>query len=91
MKEGQPALYYVTAPTRETAERSPHLEAFRARGYEVLFVLDPIDELWLRLPREFEGKKLVSVAKSAVDLAWHIVAAEHRPVCAATGAQHAHA
>ena len=68
MKEGQPALYYVTAPTRETAERSPHLEAFRARGYEVLFFLDPIDELWLRLPREFEGKKLVSVAKGAVDL-----------------------
>ena len=68
MKEGQPAIYYVTAPTRETAERSPHLEAFRARGYEVLFFLDPIDELWLRLPREFEGKKLVSVAKGAVDL-----------------------
>jgi molecular chaperone HtpG len=68
MKEGQPAAYYVTAPTRETAERSPHLEAFRARGYEVLFFLDPIDELWLRLPREVEGKKLVSVAKGAVDL-----------------------
>jgi molecular chaperone HtpG len=68
MKEGQPAVYYVTAPTRETAERSPHLEAFRARGYEVLFFLDPIDELWLRLPREVEGKTLVSVAKGAVDL-----------------------
>ena len=68
MKEGQPALYYVTAPTRETAERSPHLEAFRARGYEVLFFLDPIDELWLGLPREVEGKPLVSVTKGAVDL-----------------------
>jgi molecular chaperone HtpG len=68
MKEGQPAIYYVTAPNRETAERSPHLEAFRARGYEVLFFLDPIDELWLRLPREVEGKTLVSVAKGAVDL-----------------------
>jgi len=68
MKDGQPAVYYVTAPTRETAERSPHLEAFRARGYEVLFFLDPIDELWLRLPREVEGKTLVSVAKGAVDL-----------------------
>ena len=68
MKEGQPAVYYVTAGTREVAERSPHLEAFRARGYEVLFFLDPIDELWLRLPREVEGKKLVSVAKGAVDL-----------------------
>ena len=68
MKEGQPAIYYVTAPTRETGERSPHLEAFRARGYEVLFFLDPIDELWLRLPREVEGKKLVSVAQGAVEL-----------------------
>jgi molecular chaperone HtpG len=68
MKAGQPAVYYVTAPSRETAERSPHLEAFRARGYEVLFFLDPIDELWLRLPREVEGKPLVSVAKGAVDL-----------------------
>ena len=68
MKEGQAAIYYVTAATREAAERSPHLEAFRARGYEVLFFLDPIDELWLRLPREFEGKALVSVAKGAVDL-----------------------
>ena len=68
MKGGQPAIYHVTATSREVAERSPHLEAFRARGYEVLFFLDPIDELWLRLPREFEGKPLTSVAKGAVDL-----------------------
>ena len=64
MKEGQPAIYYLTAASREAAERSPHLEAFRARGYEVLFFLDPIDELWLRLPREFEGKPLMSVARA---------------------------
>jgi molecular chaperone HtpG len=68
MKAGQPAIYYLTAASRDAAERSPHLEAFRARGYEVLFFLDPIDELWLRLPREVEGKTLVSVAKGAVDL-----------------------
>jgi len=68
MKEGQPAIYYLTAGSRDAAERSPHLEAFRARGYEVLFFLDPIDELWLRLPREFEGKTLASVATGAVDL-----------------------
>ena len=68
MKEGQPAIYYLTAASRDAAERSPHLEAFRARGYEVLFFLDPVDELWLRLPREFEGKTLTSVAKGAVDL-----------------------
>ena len=68
MKAGQPAIYYATAASREAAERSPHLEAFRARGYEVLFFLDPIDELWLRLPREVEGKPLAAVAKGDVAL-----------------------
>jgi molecular chaperone HtpG len=69
MKEGQPAIYYLTATSRDVAERSPHLEAFRARGYEVLFFLDPVDELWLRMRREFEGKTLTSVAQGTVDLA----------------------
>jgi molecular chaperone HtpG len=68
MKEGQPAIYYLTAASRDAAERSPHLEAFRARGYEVLLFLDPIDELWLRMRREFEGKTLTSVAQGTVDL-----------------------
>jgi molecular chaperone HtpG len=68
MKEGQPAIYYLTAASRDAAERSPHLEAVRARGYEVLFFLDPVDELWLRLPRELEGKPLASVAQGTVDL-----------------------
>jgi molecular chaperone HtpG len=66
MKEGQSAVYYLAAASREAAERSPHLEAFRARGYEVLFFLDPIDELWLRLPREAGGKPLASVSKGDV-------------------------
>jgi molecular chaperone HtpG len=65
MKEGQEAIYYMTAATRSAAERSPHLEAFRAKGFEVLFFTDPVDELWLRLSREFQGKKLVSVAAAA--------------------------
>ncbi|MGH7349331.1 MAG: molecular chaperone HtpG [Candidatus Rokuibacteriota bacterium] len=68
MKDGQAALYYLTGASREAAERSPHLEALRARGYEVLFFLDPIDELWLRPGREFEGKPLTSVAQGTVDL-----------------------
>jgi molecular chaperone HtpG len=68
MKEGQPGIYYLTAASREAADRSPHLEAFRARGYEVLFFLDPIDELWLRLRREVEGKPLVSVTHGTADL-----------------------
>jgi molecular chaperone HtpG len=68
MKSEQPAIYYLTAASREAAERSPHLEAVRARGYEVLFFLDPIDELWLRMRREFEGKPLTSVSQGGVDL-----------------------
>jgi molecular chaperone HtpG len=68
MKTGQPAIYYLAAASRGAAERSPHLEAVRARGYEVLFFLDPIDELWLRMRREFEGKPLTSVSQGGVDL-----------------------
>jgi molecular chaperone HtpG len=68
MKEGQDAIYYMTAASRDVAARSPHLEAFRARGWEVLFFVDPVDELWLRLPRALEGKSLVSVAKGDIQL-----------------------
>ncbi len=68
MKDGQDAMYYITVASRETGERSPHLEAFRARGWEVLFFTDPIDELWLRMPRTFEGKSLVSVTKGDLQL-----------------------
>jgi molecular chaperone HtpG len=69
MKEGQAAIYYMTGPSLAAVERSPHLEALRAKGYEVLFFIDPVDELWLRLPREFQGKALVSAAKGDVTLA----------------------
>jgi molecular chaperone HtpG len=66
MKEGQDAIYYMTAATQSAAERSPHLEAFRDKGYEVLFFTDAVDELWVRLDRQFQGKKLVSVAAAGV-------------------------
>ena len=66
MKEGQPAIYYMTGPSLAAVEQSPHLEAVRAKGYEVLFFTDPLDELWLRMPREIEGKPLVSAAKGDV-------------------------
>ena len=68
MKEGQDAIYYMAATSRDVAERSPHLEAFRARGWEVLFFVDPVDELWLRLPRELEGKSMVSATKGDLQL-----------------------
>ena len=66
MQEGQDAIYYMTSATQSAAERSPHLEAFRDKGFEVLFFTDPVDELWLRLDRQFQGKKLVSVAAAGV-------------------------
>jgi len=66
MKEGQEAIYYMTGPSATAVERSPQLEAFRDKGYEVLFFTDPVDELWLRLPRELDGKKLASAAQGDV-------------------------
>ena len=69
MVEGQPAIYYMPGPSLAAVEHAPHLEAFRAKNYEVLFFTDPVDELWLRMPREFGEKKLLSVAKGDVALA----------------------
>ncbi|MCC7124876.1 MAG: molecular chaperone HtpG [Acidobacteria bacterium] len=67
MVEGQSSLYYVTGESRAVAERSPHLEAFKARGYEVLFFVDPIDEFVAQSVHEFEGKPLVSVSRAGVE------------------------
>jgi molecular chaperone HtpG len=68
MPEGQDAIYYGTGPSRSALAHSPHLEAFRAKGYEVLLLTDPVDEVWVDAVPEFEGKPLVSVAKGEVDL-----------------------
>ena len=67
MPEGQESIYYVTGESRGVAERSPHLEAFRARGYEVLFFVDPIDEFVAQSIQQFDGKPLVSVARAGVE------------------------
>ena len=68
MKPDQQAIYYMTGETRAQVENSPHLEAFRAKGYEVLILTDPVDEVWSQSVFEFKGKKLASVGKGAVDL-----------------------
>jgi len=68
MKEGQEAIYFLTGSTREAIERSPHLEAFREKGYEVLYLVDPVDELWAERVASFEEKKLRSVGKGEVEL-----------------------
>lgn len=69
MKDGQEQIFFATGPTREQVLKSPHLEAFQAKGYEVLLLTDPIDEVWVGSVSEFDGKPLQSVAKGEVDLA----------------------
>ncbi len=68
MPEGQDAIYYMTGDSRGALEGSPHMEAFRAKGYEVLLLTDPVDEVWVDMVPEFEGKPLRSIAKGDVDL-----------------------
>lgn len=68
MKEGQKQIYYATGETRQQILKSPHLEAFKAKGYEVLLLTDPVDEVWVGSVSEFDGKALQSVAKGEVDL-----------------------
>jgi molecular chaperone HtpG len=68
MKEGQDAIYYVTADTRATAKHSPQLEIFRKKGIEVLLLTDRVDEWLLSHLYEFDGHPLQSVAKGSVDL-----------------------
>jgi molecular chaperone HtpG len=68
LKEGQEHIYYLTGASRSTIENSPHMEAFRAKGYEVLILTDPIDEMWVESVNEFDGKHFQSIAKGQVDL-----------------------
>ena len=68
MKSGQNAIYYLTGPSRRAVENSPHLEAFKEKGYEVLYMVDPVDEMLVQWLPEFEGKSLKSIAKGAADL-----------------------
>ncbi len=68
MKEGQEAIYYITADTLAAAKNSPQLEVFRKKGIEVLLMTDRVDEWALNFLQEFDGTPLQSVAKGAVDL-----------------------
>lgn len=68
MKEGQEAIYFLTGASREAVERSPHLEAFREKGYEVLYLTDPVDEVWVERAAPFADKKFQSVGKGEVEL-----------------------
>ncbi|MFG3706186.1 molecular chaperone HtpG [Micromonospora sp. NPDC047670] len=68
MKDGQSDIYYATGESRSMIENSPHMEAFRAKGYEVLLLTDPVDEVWVERVGQYDGKTLRSIAKGQVDL-----------------------
>lgn len=68
MQDGQDDIYYITGESRQSIENSPHMEAFRAKGIEVLLLTDAVDEVWVDAVGEYEGKKLRSIAKGEIDL-----------------------
>ena len=68
MKEGQSSIYYVAADTREAAENSPFLEQLTKKGFEVLFLIDPIDEVAMTNLSQYKEKTLVDISKEDLDL-----------------------
>jgi molecular chaperone HtpG len=68
MKEGQKSVYYITGESRASVAASPFLEGLRKRGYEVLYLVDPIDEYMVQQLKEYDGKKLVSCTKEGLEL-----------------------
>jgi molecular chaperone HtpG len=67
MPSSQKEIYYITSDSVETAASSPHLEAFKEKGYEVLFFVDPIDEWIVQRLTEYDGKKLKAVDRGDID------------------------
>ncbi|KAA5608561.1 molecular chaperone HtpG, partial [Pseudomonas aeruginosa] len=68
MKEGQKAIYYVTAESLAAAKNSPQLELFKKKGIEVLLMAERVDEWAMNFVHEFDGTPLKNVSKGAVDL-----------------------
>lgn len=68
MKDDQKAIYYVTGESRSIIENSPHMEAFNAKGFEVLLLTDPIDEMWIASVPKFEYEPLQSITSGILDI-----------------------
>ncbi len=68
MKEDQKEIFYLPGESREQVENSPHLEAFKEKGIEVLYLVDTVDELLTQSLNEYDGKRLKSVGKGTVNL-----------------------
>jgi molecular chaperone HtpG len=68
MKEGQEHIYYLTGESLQAVQNSPHLEAFKDKGYEVLYFTDPVDDIWLQSVFDYKEKSFQSVGKGEAEL-----------------------